>query len=288
MKGSFKRKRIAVLLIGAVFCACAAGCGGKDPGDEVIASVGNTRITVNDFNERVSNLPPRYQRIAKARKGQFLQELITDILLYNAALEKGVDKDREVRKMVEEAKKKILIARLLKDEVNEAVTITDEEVEEYYLSNPVRYMTPEILRASHILLLNKDDAEEAVRALDAGVPFEEVARAKSVDPTAQNGGDIGYFPRGQLMPEFEKACAGLEVGQVSGIVRTSLGYHIIKLTDRRDPVLRPLEQVEDSIRARIAARKRSEAFSSLLAELKRDTEVKINEEALSMDPEKEK
>lgn len=296
MSGDIKGERIVMTayriisttILAAVLAAGFSGCGPKDPGRRVMASVGNTNITVDDFNERVSNLPPRYQRIAKARKGQFLQEIITDLLLYNAALEKGVDRDREVQKMIEEAKKKILIARLLKDEVNEAVEVSDEEVEEFYLGNPARYMTPEIIRASHILLLNKEDAEAAMRELDNGTPFEDVARAKSVDPTAQNGGDIGYFPRGQLMPAFENACYMLEVGQVSDIVRTKLGYHIIKLTDRREPVLRPLEQVSDSIRSGLVARKRREAFKELLSELKESTEVVINEENFSPGIEKSK
>ncbi len=147
-------------------------------------------------------------------------------------------------------------------------------------------MTPEVMRASHILLLNKEDAEEVMRELDSGASFEAIARAKSVDPTAQNGGDIGHFPRGQLMPEFENACSRLDEGQVSGIVRTKLGYHIIKLTGRREPVLRPLEQVSDGIRARLVVLKRREAFSSLLAGLKEDTKVVINEEAFSVDAEK--
>jgi peptidyl-prolyl cis-trans isomerase C len=257
------------------------GCGRSSKEGAVIASIGNYKITAGSFNERVSNLPERYQRIVKRRKKEFLEDLINDTLLYQEAVRKELHKDEDVLKVIEEARKKILIARLLKDEVDDKIDVTDDDVIIFYNENKSKYMTPEIMRVSHILIQSRETAEEIKKRLDEGENFEDLARAKSVDPTAQRGGDIGYFPKGQLMPEFEKACATLDINEISGIVETKLGYHIIKLTDRREPQLKPIERVQDDIKSRLRTIKRQRAFNEMLGRLHEETEIEINEEALS-------
>jgi peptidyl-prolyl cis-trans isomerase C len=257
------------------------GCGRSSKEGAVIASIGNYKITAGSFNERVSNLPERYQRIVKRRKKEFLEDLINDTLLYQEAVRKELHKDEDVLKVIEEARKKILIARLLKDEVDDKIDVTDDDVIIFYNENKSKYMTPEIMRVSHILIQSRETAEEIKKRLDEGENFEDLARAKSVDPTAQRGGDIGYFPKGQLMPEFEKACATLDINEISGIVETKLGYHIIKLTDRREPQLKPIERVQDDIKSRLRTIKRQRAFNEMLGRLREETEIEINEEALS-------
>jgi peptidyl-prolyl cis-trans isomerase C len=249
--------------------------------EEVLVSIGSTRITVNDFNERVANLPERYREIAQKRKAAYVQELINDTLLYQEALRQGIDKDADAKKVIEEAKKKILIAKLISSEIEAVIEVTGDEITGYYEENKFRYMTPEIMRASHILLSTFDDASEVIKELKQGETFENAARARSLDPTAQQGGDIGYFPKGRLMPEFEQACSRLNVGETSDVVRTSLGFHIIKLTDRRASVEKPLDEVKEEISRRIYETKRRKSFNDLLERLKSSTEIVVNEEALS-------
>lgn len=264
-----------------IFLAVAvSGCGGPSDKGPVLVSIGKSKITVGSFNERVSNLPERYRAIVKRRKKEFLEEVINDTLLYQEAIRKGLQKDEDTLKVIEEAKKKILIARLLKDEVDDKIDITEEDILVYYNENKSEYMTPEIMRVSHILVQSPEAAEEILKGLKSGGKFEDLARAKSVDPTAQRGGDIGYFPKGQLMPEFEAACETLEVDQTSGIVKTKLGYHIIKLTDRRPPQLKPIENVQENIRSRLRTIERQKMFNDLLSKLRDETDIKINEEVL--------
>jgi peptidyl-prolyl cis-trans isomerase C len=119
--------------------------------------------------------------------------------------------------------------------------------------------------------------------LQNGADFEVVARAKSVDPTAQQGGDIGYFPKGQLMPEFERACAELEIGETSGLVQTKLGYHIIKLTDRREPRLKPVAEVKETIENELRASERRRMYDAMLEDLRSEAEIVIYEEKLDME-----
>lgn len=276
----FSRIKIACVVLISLTCFCGCGKSSREK-EELLVSIGGTRITVADFNERVANLPERYRQIAQKRKAAYIQELINDTLLYQEALRLGFDRDEEAKKVIEEAKKKILIAKLLNSEIESKIEISEEEIISYYDSNKDRYTMPEIMRASHILLNTAEDAKEVIDEINSGVSFENAARARSLDPTAQKGGDIGFFPKGQLMPEFDQACSRLNVGETSAAVRTSLGYHIIKLTDRRPPAERPLDQVRDEISLRIREVKKRESFNALLEKLKNSTEIKVNEEALS-------
>jgi peptidyl-prolyl cis-trans isomerase C len=272
---------IIIASISLLAFAVISGCGKPSGGGATLAQIGNSKITVASFNERVSRLPDRYQKAIKKRKKDFLEGLINDTLLYQEAVKKGLHKDKDVLKIIDEARKKILIARLLKDEVDDAVDITGDDILVYYSENKSDYMTPEIMRVSHILVQSQKEAEGILERLEKGESFEDLAKAKSVDPTAQRGGDIGYFPRGQLMPKFENACAGLDIGKTSGIVKTKLGYHIIKLTDRIQPGQKPLEQVAESIKSKLQAMERKRVFNNLLGRLRKETSVKINEEEIS-------
>ncbi|MBU1083989.1 MAG: peptidylprolyl isomerase [Candidatus Omnitrophota bacterium] len=278
-------KNIIVNAIFVLLCvltvAGVSGCGRTDKKEMVLASIGGEVIRVADFEERISNLPARYQDVVRKKKGEYLEELVNDTLLYQEAIRGGLHKDPEVKGVIQEAKKKILVARLLKDRVDDVIEITDGDVSEYYEQHKEDYMTPEVMRVSHILVPTRKEAEDVMASLSSGADFEETAKAKSVDPTAQRGGDIGYFPKGQLMTEFENACSGLEINEISGIVRTKLGYHIIKLTDRRLPEQRSSDQVSEKIREEVRTLKRRQLFNGLLEGLRNSTEIIINEKALS-------
>jgi peptidyl-prolyl cis-trans isomerase C len=214
---------------------------------------------------------------------EYLQGLIDDTLLYREAEKKGLDKDPEVRRMIEQARRKILTARLIKDEIEEDILISDKDIRFFYQENRDLFMTPEVMRVSHILSQSKEDALAVMDMLQNGADFEVVARAKSVDPTAQQGGDIGYFPKGQLMPEFERACAELEIGETSGLVQTKLGYHIIKLTDRREPRLKPVAEVKETIENELRASERRRMYDAMLEDLRSEAEIVIYEEKLDME-----
>jgi peptidyl-prolyl cis-trans isomerase C len=272
--------KISFFLIIVTFLSLTIGCGKIDKEGPVLASIGNSKITAGSVNKRISNLPVHYQRIIRRRKKEFLEELINDTLLYQEAVNKGLHKDADVQEVIEEARKKILIARLLKEEVEDKINITEEDVVVFYGENKSDYMTPEIMRVSHILVQSPEAADSILGRLDKGENFEDLAKAKSVDPTAQRGGDIGYFPRGQLMTEFENACVRLDVGETSGVVKTKLGYHIIKLTDRRVPQQKPVEDVSEDISLRLRTIKKQRLFNELLERLHKETDIVINEEAL--------
>jgi len=277
MKNFKHKSHIVILGLLAIFLAGCSGKGGK----EVLARIDQKDvITLKEFNERISNLPPRYQDIVSKNKKQFLDELIVDKLLYNEATSQNLERDPEVKRIFEEAKKKILIARLLKDEIDDKVTVSDEEIQDYYNANREKFTQPEVLRASHILVKTDKEANEILAELSGGRNFEDLARARSIDPTAKVGGDIGYFARGQLVPEIEEAAFDMKAGEISGVVKTQFGYHIVKLTERKKPRAQELSEVRDNIRQTLERIKKRQVFNDYVTDLKAKSKISINKELL--------
>jgi peptidyl-prolyl cis-trans isomerase C len=151
------------------------------------------------------------------------------------------------------------IKKLLKKEVLDKITITDQQAQEFYKNNPQAFEIPEQVRARHIIIkvpkeasdAEKNEArkkiEEAARRIKGGEEFEKVAAELSQDSTAKKGGDLGYFTRGQMIKEFEEAAFSLKKGQISDIVETPYGFHIIKLEDRKPPRTMPFEEAKPRI-----------------------------------------
>lgn len=270
-----------------VFSLLLFGCGKvEEDNSPTLALIGEQRVSLSDFNKRISHLPERYRRLARKHKKEYLEEFINDTLLYQEALREGIDQDEEVQRVIEEARRKIIIARFLKDQIDDKVSVGNEEIQEHYQANRDDFMNPEILRLSHILVPSEEEAKKLLSRLREGEDFASLARAKSIDPTAQQGGDIGHFPKGQLMPEFEKVCAALDVGDISGVTKTSLGYHIIMLTDRRPPQALPVEQVEDRIRDRLYIYQKQRMLDDMLFRLREENLVEVNKGILFPDEEK--
>lgn len=152
-----------------------------------------------------------------------------------------------------------------------SVSVTDREIERYYEQNLFRYETDEQVQASHILFKTGPDkndevvrkkAEEVLAQAKAGADFAELARKYSEDTSAENGGDLGLFGRGQMVPEFEAAAFSLPEGGISDLVKTTYGYHIIKVTRHQAPFTRPLDAVRDEIRGTLTQEKARAAMEA--------------------------
>jgi len=266
-------------LITAVFLAfLPSGCSKAPAKDnKVLVTFGNNSITNGAFKKRISKLPPYYQDIVNKNKKRFLEEMIAEDLFYEEAVRKGYLQDREVAEVIKEAKKKILVARLIQTEVERNASVTEDEIRKYYDEHKEDFKTPEMWRASHILVADEKEAKDILDELAKGASFEELARIRSIDATASRGGDIGYFRRGQLVPEFEKEAIALNPGQTSGVVNTQFGYHIIKLTDKRESSVEPYEKSRRPIEDILMKKKRGELFDQLVEKLKKKYDVRIDE-----------
>lgn len=281
MTNIMKRER-ARILISAVALALVFGCAKEpSPDDKVIAKVSNSSITLGDFKARIAKLPSYYREIVEKNKKRYLEEMIAEKLFYEEALRRGLNNDKEVAEVINEAKKKIVIAKLIKNDVEDKVKVSEDEIAAFYEANKDKLRTPEMWRASQILVPTEQEAVDVLQKLNSGANFEDIARANSKDATASRGGDIGYFRAGQLVPEFEKAAIGLNVGQLSGVVRTKFGYHIIKLTDKKASGMQSYENAKPMIENELKKKKKVNIFYELVMSLKKKYDVNINEEAFS-------
>lgn len=256
------------------------GCAKKPSGDEqVIAVVSSQPITMKDFNARLAKLPPYYRSVVEKNKKLYLDDMIIEKLFYEEALRTGVARDKEVADLINEAKRKIVISKYIQNAVDSNIKVTELELKEFYNSNKDDFKTPPLWRASHILVPTEEDAKKIMEELSKGANFEDLAKRYSIDATATRGGDVGFFRMGQLIPDFEKVALKLEKGQTSGIVHTQFGYHIIKLTDKREPVAESYDKVRAALEAEIRKRKRDGTVNKLIKDLKSRYNVIVEKDA---------
>src|SRR5205823_11653619 len=153
-------------------------------------------------------------------------------------------------------KRKVKDALVDVESLRTKINVPSADVERFYNENSEQYATTDQVRASHILLKTegKDDAavktkaEEILKQAKAGADFAELAKKNSEDDSnAKNGGDLDYFGRGRMVPEFDQAVFAMQPGQISDLVKTQYGYHIIKLVDKKSAATRPLAEVRQQL-----------------------------------------
>ncbi len=263
------------MALGMVMAGCRFG---KD--DKVVARFESGTITKGLIQNKLQALPPQIREAVVKQKEDFVQQLVDEKLLFKEALKRGMDQDKEVKDLIAAAREKILIAKLIQTEVDSKISFEADEALKFYESHPDEFMSPLILRASHILLASKEDAERVRLELETGADFEKMAREKSLHASGERGGDVGFFQKGQFLPEFEKAALALKVGEVSGVVQTQFGFHVIKLTDRIEPKRRDFESIRVPLERQLALGKKRKLLDEFVNVLRKGVNVKINKEAL--------
>lgn len=180
---------------------------------------------------------------------------INQVKVSDADITAAFDKNKERYRVGE--KRKIKYALLNVDQVRETLTISDAEIEAFYKQNLSQYQTPAQVRASHILFKTEGKDENAVKAQAEEVlkmakapnaDFAALAKKYSEDESnASNGGDLDYFGRGRMVPEFENAAFAMKAGEISDLVKTAFGFHIIKVVDNKPESTRPVSELRGEI-----------------------------------------
>jgi len=278
-----KTMLVSLLLVAvALFCACTKQ--GEQKSSAYIAKVGSEVITQEDVNRELKGLPPQIQGMFSGPEGaeKFADELVKREMLSQEAKKKGFDNDAEYKKKVEEFKKLTLISLLLQKEIEEKSKVTDKDVKDYYEAHKAELTTNNQVRASHILVKNEEEAKKILDQVRKGADFAKIAKEKSIDTgSAKNGGDLGFFSRGQMVPEFENAAFALKQGEVGGPVKTQFGYHIIKVTGKKEGKIVEFDKVKDLLTQKVTAEKQKQVFDSYMNELKKSYKVEINKDALA-------
>jgi peptidyl-prolyl cis-trans isomerase C len=273
------------IVFGLILTAALISCSQKTAEQKgpFLAKVGNTTITQADFDREFKALPEYAQQLFGDEKGKekFLNELVNKEILYQEALKKGLEKTPDFQKKLEDFKKLTLVTELFEKEIMSKANVSDQELKDYYDKHKEEF-TPTIqIKASHILVKTEDEAKKVLARLEKGEKFADIARSVSIDKgSAKNGGDLGFFSKGQMVPEFEKAAASLGVGDVSVPVKTEFGYHIITVSDKKKGSPIEFDKIRDMISQKLSGERQKGAFDQYVAELKKNYKVEVNRDAL--------
>ncbi len=244
--------------------------------EKIIAVVDGRNVTEAHLTHLINTIGPERMRQFQGEQGraQLVQELINQELFYSEAIKNGYQEADDYLAEVE-----IVKANLLKSygirKFLEAVTFEPAAVQAYYNANAAQFTEPAKVRASHILVADEEKLAEVKAALEAGTDFAAVAKSHSTCPSKEKGGDLGFFGKGQMVPEFEKVAFDLAVGDVSEPVKTQFGYHVIKLLDKQAARQLPLDEVAPKIEQHLLHQAQNQAYSQKIGELRETYQVEL-------------
>jgi len=248
------------------------------PPETILASFGGQTITLGEFNQLWEEVPEEYK--LQLDKSMALDQMISEKLLIQKAIDMGLEEDKDVLEQIMKITEQILVQALIEREILDKVQVNDEEVLEYYEQNKDSFTVKEQVHLYNILLETEEEAQNVLGQLKAGEGFSEIAIAKSTGPSAAQGGDLGYLTKGTTIPEIEEVVFTLEVEELSEVIKTDFGFHILKISDKKPETVKTLEEVKEEIIETLLPTKQQGAFENLLEELKGKSEIEINEEAL--------
>ena len=306
------------IAIGLVILYLISGCGDKSDTsaqDQVVIRVDDRVLTLAEFNEyfeptRISGDEEQAQDSATLREARFgfLLQLVEEMIILTRADELDIDISpqkldeavSDFRKEYSETdfeylflkqaisfdawkerlKKRLLVEKVIHKELLEEGSVTPQEISDYYEKHWKEWSHGEEIRARHILLPSEDQAKSILERLQNGDDFATLARLHSVAPEAQHGGDMGYMARGQLPVYLEKPLFDLERGAVSPVVKTSYGFHIFQVIEKRETSKPKIEECIERIKQGIQKERLGAAYGPWLARLRSRYRIEINKEVI--------
>ena len=236
----------------------------------VLAVVAGHQITEEELQAFIGHLPKEQQ--AYASNPQFKEHCKEQLITFHALAKCGEDEKleetEEFKKGMESARQDILVQMVLKETI-ESVSVSDDEVKDYFEQNKAQFVKGATVSAKHILTDSEEKCAAILETIVNGEKtFEEAARESSTCPSGAQGGDLGEFGKGQMVKEFEDAAFNAEPGHVVGPVKTQFGYHLIKVEKKNEAKEAGFDEVKDPIRAELLKRKQDQAYLAKVKELK--------------------
>jgi peptidyl-prolyl cis-trans isomerase C len=265
--------------------APAAKQGEVKMGDPVVAKVGSDEIKRSEVFGFITTLPDQVKQMPVDQLFPLaLDQVINNKIIGEKAANAKLEGDPEVTKLMEQAKQQIVRNVYVERELGK--TVTDSDLKKAY-DKAVAAMPKEEVHARHILVKDEATAKDIIKQLDGGAKFEDLAKQSTDGPTAQNGGDLGFFSKGQMVPEFADAAFKLKPGTYTKEpVKTQFGWHVIKVEEKR-PVTPP--KMED-VKPQLDAQVRREKLASLLEKWQKEASIKkfdVNGDPVKAEPKKD-
>ncbi len=222
---------------------------------DILVTVNGKNITKQDAQAFVAASAPQanFMDLAPAEKKMVTDRLVEKVLFTELALQEGIDKKPEFQRNMDKIKDELLVNMWMKSQMDNAI-VSDSEAKAFYEKNAAKFMEEASMQARHILVATEKDAQDIIDMLKTlkgealKAKFIELAKAKSTGPSAKDGGDLGTFTKGQMVPEFSKAAWALNNGQITTKpVKTQFGYHVIYLETKSEAKPISYETVKDKI-----------------------------------------
>ncbi|HEX5932915.1 MAG TPA: peptidylprolyl isomerase [Pseudorhizobium sp.] len=244
--------------------------------DAVVAKVGSMEIRQSELDIAIQNLDPQLAQLPDEQKRVAALSGAIDVkLLAQGAVDEGIAETDDFKSRMDYIKDRELHNSYFRKHVVDAVT--EDEVKARYEKEIAALPKQEEVNARHILVKTEEEAKAIIAELDAGKDFAELAKAKSEDSNKSDGGDLGWFSKGRMVPEFEEAAFALEKGAYTKTpVKSQFGFHVIKLEDRRDVQPPAFDQVEPQVRQLVMRDK----YLAIIEKAKAEQKVEIMDEAL--------
>lgn len=238
--------------------------------NRILASVGGYNVTEADVEEYIKELGARgAQYNSPEGRRAILTQLVNHKLLLLEAQKNLFEAETEFRARLAKVKEDLLINYAAEKAISR-VSVTEDELLKYYNENIDKLIEGDVVGASHILVDSEETANEILaKIVSEEMTFEDAAREFSSCPSGQNGGSLGEFARGQMVPEFDEAVFAMTPGEISKApVKTQFGYHLIKCVSRREAEPVPFTEVHDELMNMLLNEKRRAAFESKINQLK--------------------
>lgn len=264
---------IALLGLGLLVTACEGKKGGDD--SKVLATVNGEAITEKDYQDYLKLRQTQQAPISDKEKEKkvVLDEMVNRVLLVQNAVTNKLDEEPDVYFQIKRQRENVLARAMVRKYLKDT-PISDDDVKKRYDQEVEKTHKLEY-RARHILTETEVEAREIIKQLDKGASFADLAKKKSVDVrSGKEGGDLGWFNQGAMVPEFFDAVVAMKKGQTTkDPVKTDFGWHVIKVEDSRSLKVPPFEQIKPNIRQLV----QQEKIDAMVKELKDKGKVKINE-----------
>ncbi len=271
-----------------LLCILALTACSKDGGDKgpIVLKVNNTSFSVADLEREIQQegrrAPGTMQQYLATKEGQkqLLEGLVRRELLLQEAEKRKLGERPEIAEQVAQLRRDLMIRTLLQDEVASKVKVEDKDVEEYFKSHPDEFSGDQV-KVKHILVRSEAEANDVEDRLKKGEAFDKLARELSIDTASvPKGGELDYFSYAQMVPEFSKAAYGLKPGEVSEVVRSPFGFHVIKFVDRKKGTPLKLDDVKEQLRRKLADERRGQRFQEWMKELQASAKITREESLL--------
>lgn len=249
--------------------------------ENILAKVGDIEITKEKMGDIIRTLPPQQAMQVSSPEGRkrLLEEMVAGELFYLDAVENNLDTDEEFLALIEDAKRNLL-QRFAIQKLISNINISEDDLQAYYTENKDDFVSEAEVSARHILVKTEEEGNEVLKDIENGMEFSEAAQKYSTCPSKERGGDLGSFGRGRMVPEFEEAAFNLNEGEMSGLVQTQFGYHIILTDKKTEGTEKSFEEVAAEIKQILTRDKQSEIYSEKVEALKSKFPVELNEEGL--------